>query len=135
MILCFSQITLLFTGWENYQHFRDFILSMQKKFFPMADYNLSSALPSPFPKRKGKGMEKHQHPAPKITPTEDMSYKKKEKIRKIKGKEEDYIPLVRPRTTFEKYSSLPSSLLPLLSAPKCFVFYAVGRLREKKRTL
>lgn len=88
-------------------------MSMQKKFFPMADYNLSSSLPIHFPKRKGKGMKKHQQPAPKITPSEDMSYKKKEKIRKVKGKEEDYIPLLRHRNTLGKSSSLPSSFLPL----------------------
>lgn len=31
---------------------------MQKKCFLLADYNLSSSLPSPFQKRKGKRMEK-----------------------------------------------------------------------------
>ena len=58
-------------------------------------------------------MKNQQSPSPKITPTEDMSYKKKEKIRKVKGKEEDYIPLLRPRTAFQKSSSLPASFLPL----------------------
>lgn len=86
---------------------------MQKKFFPMADYKLSSSLPIHFPKRKGKEMEKHQQPVPKITPTEDMSYKKKEKIWKVKGKEEDHFLLLRYRTAFQRSSSLSSSFLPL----------------------
>ena len=32
---------------------------MQKKFFLLADYNLSSSLPIPFPKRKEKKLKKH----------------------------------------------------------------------------
>ena len=91
----------------------DNVLSMQKKFFPMADYNLSSSLPIHFPKRKGKGMKNQQSPVLKITPTEDMCYKKKEKIRKVKGKEEDHFLLLRCRTAFQSSSSLPSSFLPL----------------------
>ena len=81
-------------------------MSMQKKFLLMADYNLSSTLPSSFLKKVGKEMKNQQSPVLKITPTEDMSYKKKEKIRKVKGKEEAYIPMLRHRNTFGKSSSL-----------------------------
>lgn len=101
-------------------------MSMQKKFLLMADYNLSSSLPSPFLKKVGKEMKNQQSPSPKITPTEDMSYKKKEKIRKVKGKDEDYIPMLRHRNTFGKSSSLPSSFLPL-SITKNALFSSIWR--------
>ena len=104
----------------------------------MADYNLSSALPSPFPKIKVKEMEKHQQPVPKITLTEDVCYKKKVKIRKVKGRDADSILLLRPRNTFGKSSSLPSSFLPL-SITKNALFSSIwrgqGEIREKRRTL
>ncbi len=107
---------------------------MQKKFFPMADYNLSSSLPIHFPKRKGKGMKNQQSPVLKITPKEDMTYKKKEKIWKVKGKDEDSIPLLRNRNTFQKSSSLPSSFLPLSitqSTSEMPCFQALGGDRER----
>lgn len=107
---------------------------LQKCFLLPAKYNLSSTLPIHFPKRKGKEMKNQQSPVLKITPNEDMTYKKKEKIRKVKGKEEDYIPMLRPRNTFQKSSSLPSFFLPL-SITKNALFSSIGKDMGKMRTM
>lgn len=73
-------------------------------------------------------------PSPKA-PLKCPVFKHWEGIGKDKGKEEGSVFLLRYRTYSAGSSSLLSFFLPPLSAPKCFVFYAVGRLREKKRTL
>lgn len=95
---------------------------MQKKFFLLADYNLSSSLPSPFPKRKEKRMEKRPLSIVSPIPTAAHADLKMEKYGKEKGREEDYVPLVRHRT-ITKGSLFPSLFLPApLHHLKCPVF-------------
>jgi hypothetical protein len=61
---------------------------MQKKFFLLADYNLSSSLPSPLPKRKEKRMEKCPLSTASPIPTAAHTNLIMEKYGKEKGRED-----------------------------------------------